>query len=148
MSTKRGAWLVTRLYRCGFSVQSRSRYQTLQVLGTSLCLFLQDAHQHSSHQEVSCVQLHVDTSKDFHTCTLREIKNRSGIDMSVNGYEKASTPKQVKYYHVVVITNLPFYKCPEHSEDDTVQFMVCIWNWISVVYTRSSPHSISPILMT
>lgn len=57
--------------------------------------------------------------------TKREIKNlKSGIDMAVTSYEKASSLKQVKYYHVVVITNLPFYKRPEHSEDDTVQFMV------------------------
>ncbi|XP_064383148.1 HCLS1-binding protein 3-like [Halichondria panicea] len=57
--------------------------------------------------------------------TKRGIKNKqSGVDLSVTGHEKAASAKQVRYYHVVVITNLPFYKRAEHSEEDTVQFMV------------------------
>ena len=42
----------------------------------------------------------------------------------MTGHEKVASAKQVKYYHVVVITSLPFYKRAEHSEEDTVQFMV------------------------
>lgn len=48
----------------------------------------------------------------------------NGIDMSVPSHEQASSPKNVKDYHVVVITRLPFFKLPEHSEDSVVQFMV------------------------
>lgn len=55
----------------------------------------------------------------------RDVKNQqSGIDLSVMSHEKAASPKEIKYYHVVVITNLPYYKRPEHGEDDRVQFMV------------------------
>ena len=56
--------------------------------------------------------------------THREIKNQTGLDVTVGSYDPAPTPKQVKYYHVVVITRLPFFKQPEHSDQDTVQFMV------------------------
>lgn len=44
--------------------------------------------------------------------------------MSVPSYDSASNPKLVRNYHVVVITRLPHFKLPEHSEADVVQFMV------------------------
>lgn len=52
------------------------------------------------------------------------VKNKTGTDVSVASYEPAATAKQVKDYHVVVITNLAFFKLPEHSKEDVVQFMV------------------------
>lgn len=55
----------------------------------------------------------------------REIKNvKTGTDISVPSFQKASSPRNVKDYHVVVISRLPHFKLPEHSEDDVVQFMV------------------------
>ena len=54
----------------------------------------------------------------------RKVKCSTGIDISVPSFEPAPTPRQVKNYHVVVITKLPFFKLAEHSEDDVVQFMV------------------------
>lgn len=54
----------------------------------------------------------------------RVVKNKTGIDVSVASYDSAATAKQVKNYHVVVITNLPYFKRPEHSKEDVVQFMV------------------------
>lgn len=59
----------------------------------------------------------------FNSAT-RELKNKTGIEVSVTSYDPAPTPKQVKHYHVVVITNLPFFKLSEHSERDVVHFMV------------------------
>ena len=59
----------------------------------------------------------------------RALKNKKvGIDVSVPSYETASSPKLVKDYHVVVITRLPHFKLPEHSEEDVVQFMVRHWD--------------------
>ena len=52
------------------------------------------------------------------------MRNKTGIDASVTSYGPKGPPKQVKDYHVVIITKLPFFKQPHHSEDDTVQFMV------------------------
>ena len=61
----------------------------------------------------------------------RKLKNReTGVDMSVPSYETASSPKLVKDYHVVVITNLPYFKLPEHSEKDVVQFMVSMAGYL------------------
>lgn len=55
----------------------------------------------------------------------REIKNqKTGIDLSVTSHDPAPSAKQVKNYHVVAITRLPYFKHPEHGEDDVVQFMV------------------------
>lgn len=54
----------------------------------------------------------------------RGVKNGTGMDVSVTSYEQAASAKQVKNYHVVVITKLPFFKLAQHSEDDVVQFMV------------------------
>lgn len=76
----------------------------------------------------------------YSVCFIREVKNRTGVDISVTSYDSAPTPKQVKNYHVVVITRLPFFKLGEHSEEDVVQFMV--WSWLSSfksVQTDSSP---------
>ena len=57
--------------------------------------------------------------------SIRELKNvKTGLDLSVTGYDAAPSAKQVKNYHVVVITKLPFFKLPEHSEQDVVHFMV------------------------
>ena len=57
----------------------------------------------------------------------RKIKNTTtGIDMSVLSHEAAPSPKQIKNYSVVVISNLPFFKLPEHSQDDTIQFTVSL----------------------
>lgn len=58
------------------------------------------------------------------TVSSRKLKSSTGIEISVPSFEPAPTPKQVKNYHVVVITKLPFFKLPEHSEDEVVQFMV------------------------
>lgn len=44
--------------------------------------------------------------------------------MSVTSHESAPSARQVKDYHVVVITRLPHFKRGEHSEEDVVQFMV------------------------
>jgi len=52
------------------------------------------------------------------------VKNRTGLDASVSSYDPAPTPREVKNYHVVVITNLSFFKLSQHSEEDVVQFMV------------------------
>lgn len=55
----------------------------------------------------------------------RELKNKEvGIDMSVPSHEKASSPKLVKNYNVLVITRLPHFKSATHSEEDVVQFTV------------------------
>lgn len=54
----------------------------------------------------------------------REVKNKTGLDVSVTSHDPAPTPKQVKNYHVVVITTLPFFKLPQHSDADVVHFMV------------------------
>ena len=54
----------------------------------------------------------------------RKVRNKTGIDVSVASYEPAASAREVKDYHVVVITNLPFFKRPEHSKEDVVQFMV------------------------
>ena len=55
----------------------------------------------------------------------RKVKNVDiGIDISVPSREHASAPKNVKKYHVLVITSLPHFKSPVHSEDAVVQFMV------------------------
>jgi hypothetical protein len=54
----------------------------------------------------------------------REVKNVTGIDIAVTSYDSAPSPKQVKNYHVVIITRLPFFKLPQHSENDVVHFMV------------------------
>ncbi len=59
-------------------------------------------------------------------CVARELKNRTGINVSVASYDAAPSAKQVKDYHVVVITKLPFFKLPEHSEADVVHFMVLV----------------------
>lgn len=45
--------------------------------------------------------------------------------MNVPSYVPADSPRNVKYFHVVVISTLPHFKSEEHSEEDTVQFMVC-----------------------
>lgn len=58
------------------------------------------------------------------TISTRKLKCSTGIDISVPSFESAPTARQVKNYHVVVITKLPFFKLPEHSEGDVVQFMV------------------------
>lgn len=58
----------------------------------------------------------------------RLLKNKTGIDISVAGHDAAPSARQVKDYHVVVITRLPHFKRAEHSEDDVVQFMVGGWS--------------------
>lgn len=58
------------------------------------------------------------------TVTKRELKNKTGVDVTVTSYDPAPSPKHVKNYHVVVITNLPFFKLPQHSDTDVVHFMV------------------------
>lgn len=63
---------------------------------------------------------------------IREIKNvKTGTDINVPSFQKASSPRNVKDYHVVVISRLPHFKQPEHSEDDVVQFMVSYRNVLS-----------------
>lgn len=59
-------------------------------------------------------------------CACRELKNKTGVDVSVSSYDPAPSAKQVKHYHVVVITKLPFFKLAGHSEDDLVHFMVSL----------------------
>ena len=55
----------------------------------------------------------------------RKIKNvETGVDISVPSHQTADSPRNVKDYHVIVISNLPHFKLPQHDEDDTVQFMV------------------------
>lgn len=61
----------------------------------------------------------------IHAPTSRPLKNqKTGIDLSVTGHDSAPSARQVKDYHVVVITRLPHFKRAEHSEEDVVQFMV------------------------
>ena len=74
--------------------------------------------------------------------TTRDVKNKTGVDMSVTGHDSASSARQVKDYHVVVITNLPHFKLPEHSEEDVVQFMVSRESLRTLVWVLSSddPH--------
>ena len=55
----------------------------------------------------------------------RLVKNRrTGIDASVPSYERADNPRDVKFYHVLVVTNLPHPKSGEFAAEDVVQFMV------------------------
>lgn len=58
--------------------------------------------------------------------------------MNVPSYVQADSPRNVKYFHVVVISTLPHFKSEEHSEEDTVQFMVrditCLMYNIHVQY--------------
>lgn len=63
----------------------------------------------------------------------RSIKNRTGIDINVPSYEPANSPRNVQIYHVVVISNLPHFKLPEHNETDVVQFMVCYFPVVIVI---------------
>lgn len=56
--------------------------------------------------------------------TYRKLKNKTGIDINVPSYQQTSSPRNVKDYHVVVITRLAYFKLPQHSEEDVVQFMV------------------------
>ena len=54
----------------------------------------------------------------------RKVKNATGVDINVPSYQKPAQGKNIKDYHVVVISDLPHFKKPEHSEEDVVQFMV------------------------
>ncbi|XP_057309379.1 HCLS1-binding protein 3-like [Hydractinia symbiolongicarpus] len=58
--------------------------------------------------------------------TNRELKNKAtGIDLYVSDYQEI--PHRLKntfLYHVIVVTNLFYYKDREHRESDVVQFMV------------------------
>lgn len=66
---------------------------------------------------------------------IRQIKNvNTGTDINVPSFQKASSPRNVKDYHVVVISRLPHFKLPEHSEDDVVQFMVSYRNVLNTTH--------------
>ena len=57
---------------------------------------------------------------------IRKVKNvTTGIHMNVPSYVPADSPRNVKYFRVVVISKLSHFKQEKHSEGDTVQFMVC-----------------------
>ncbi|XP_072175995.1 uncharacterized protein [Diadema setosum] len=61
--------------------------------------------------------------------TSRQLKNiDTGLDISVPEFRKV---KQLlttdEEYHVIVITNLPYFKTTTHKPDDVVQFMVPKW---------------------
>lgn len=61
----------------------------------------------------------------MHPPPSRPLKNqKTGIDLSVTSHDSAPSARQVKDYHVVVITRLPHFKRAEHSEEDVIQFMV------------------------
>ena len=73
-------------------------------------------------------------SCDPTSLTCRPLKNaQTGIDMSVTSHDSAPSARQVKDYHVVVITRLPHFKRAEHSEKDVVQFMVSKSNFVQIV---------------
>ena len=62
-----------------------------------------------------------------HLIFYRKIKNEAvGIDVAVPSHDKVSSPKQVKNYHVIVITRLPHFKDATHSENEVVQFTVSL----------------------
>ena len=63
----------------------------------------------------------------------RELKNKiTGIDLYVSDFQEIPhrLRKSTYLYHVIVITNLFYYKTKKHKEGDVVQFMVndTIWS--------------------
>ena len=81
----------------------------------------------------------------WHLTFYRKIKNEVvGIDVAVPSHDKANSPKQVKNYHVMVITRLPHFKDATHSEDDVVQFMVrmnvLVCETIYIIGARKCQH--------
>ena len=55
----------------------------------------------------------------------RSVRNVvTGIDASVPSFEKVANPRDVKHYHILVVTSKTNVKSGEHSADEVVQFMV------------------------
>ena len=84
------------------------------------------------HSLVECVQW---TNK-ISFCS--EIKNKvTGVDIYVSDYQEV--PHRVKdehLYHVIVVSNLFYYKTRQHRENDVVQFMVCAGGQSSLIPAR------------
>lgn len=60
------------------------------------------------------------------TFSFREVKNKvTGVDIYVSDYQEVPHRLRNDYlYHVIVVSNLFYYKKREHRESDVVQFMV------------------------
>lgn len=60
------------------------------------------------------------------TVTIRELKNKdTGIDLSVPTYKEIKGLLGSSYeYHVMVVSNLSYFKTAKHKESDNVQFMI------------------------